>query len=55
MNVENTFTYDFFQYTIVSHVFTLGYVAMAAGLVYFVLTSKNALPRYQLSSTLSGS
>ncbi|MCZ2860642.1 bacteriorhodopsin [Blastococcus sp. VKM Ac-2987] len=53
MNVENTFTYDFFQYTIVSHVFTLGYAAMAAGLVYFILTSKNSLPRYQLSSTLS--
>ncbi len=53
MNVENTFVYNFFQYTIVSHVFTLGYAAMAAGLVYFLLTSKNSLPRYQLSSTLS--
>ncbi|MDK3256622.1 bacteriorhodopsin [Blastococcus capsensis] len=53
MNFENTFTYDFFQYTIVSHVFTLGYAAMAAGLAYFLLTSKNSLPRYQLSSTLS--
>ncbi len=53
MNVENTFTYNFFQYTIVSHVFTVGYAMMAAGLVYFLLTSKNSLPRYQLSSTLS--
>lgn len=53
MNVENTFSYDFFQYTIVSHVFTVGYAAMASGLVYFLLTSKNSLPRYQLSSTLS--
>lgn len=53
MNFENGFSYDFVQYTIVSHVLTLGFAAMAAGLVYFLVTSRSVLPRYRLSSTLS--
>lgn len=53
MNFENQFTYDFFEYTIVAHVLTLGYAAMAGGLVYFLVTSRSVAPRYRLSSTLS--
>lgn len=53
MNFENEFGYTFFQYTFVGHVFTLGYAAMAAGLLYFLLTSRDSLPRYRLASTLS--
>lgn len=54
MNIENVFTYNFFQYQIVSHVFTVGYAAMAAGLVYFLVTARSISPRYRLSSVLSG-
>ncbi|MEJ5914468.1 bacteriorhodopsin [Pseudokineococcus sp. 1T1Z-3] len=53
MNIENEFTYNYWQYSIVDHVFTIGYAAMAAGLVYFLVTSKQALPRYRLASALS--
>lgn len=53
MNFENLFEYNVFQYNIVSHVLTLGYAAMAAGLVYFLVTSGELLPRYRLSSSLS--
>ncbi|WP_299038424.1 bacteriorhodopsin [uncultured Pseudokineococcus sp.] len=53
MNVENEFSYNYFQYSIVDHVFTFGYAAMAAGLVYFLVTSSSSLPRYRLSSALS--
>lgn len=53
MNQENEFSYNFFQYTIVSHVLTLGYAAMAAGLVYFLVTRSSVSARYRLSSTLS--
>jgi len=53
MNFENEFEYTFLQYTLVGHVFTLGYAAMAAALLYFVLTSKDSLPRYRLASALS--
>lgn len=53
MNVENEYTYDAVQYTIVAHVLTLGYAAMAAGLVYFLVTRTQSLPRYRLSAVLS--
>lgn len=53
MNVENLYDYNVLQYTIVAHVLTLGYAAMAAGFVYFLVTRQTALPRYQLSSILS--
>lgn len=53
VNAENQFSYNFFQYSIVDHVFTFGYAAMAAGLGYFLVTSRNALPRYRLASSLS--
>lgn len=53
MNLENQYTYDFFEYTIVAHVLTFGYAAMASGLVYFLVTSRSLAPRYRLSSTLS--
>ena len=53
MNFENAFEYTYLQYTLVGHVFTLGYAAMAGALLYFVLTIRDTLPRYQLASTLS--
>ncbi|WP_091081819.1 bacteriorhodopsin [Micromonospora nigra] len=53
MNFENMFDYNVDQYTIVSHVLTLGYAVMAAGLVYFLLTRNSSDRRYQLASTLS--
>ncbi|MEB3360085.1 MAG: bacteriorhodopsin [Synechococcales bacterium] len=51
--MENFLTYTPVQWTIVINVLTLGYAAMAAGLVYFWLTREQAAPRYRLSSALS--
>ncbi|MDT0528475.1 bacteriorhodopsin [Micromonospora sp. DSM 115977] len=53
MNFENLFSYNVTQYTLVSHVLTLGFGVMAAGLVYFLATRGSAAPRYQLASVLS--
>ena len=41
-------------YQMVAHVLTLGYAAMLAGLLYFVLTLKTVAPKYRISSVLSG-
>lgn len=40
-------------YQMVSHVLTLGYAAMLAGLFYFILTLKTVAPKYRISSVLS--
>ena len=50
---ENLFTYSPVAYDIVIHVFTFGYAAMAAGLVYFLVTARRSSPSYRLSSVLS--
>ena len=53
LTMENYFSYSPVAHDIVSHVLTLGYAAMAAGLVYFLATSQRAAPRYRISSALS--
>lgn len=53
VTIENLFAYTPVQHDIVSHVLTLGYAAMAAGLVFFLATMKNSAPRYRMSSVLS--
>lgn len=53
LTMENFFSYSPVAYDLVSHVLTLGYAAMAAGLVYFLATSQRSAPHYRLSSTLS--
>jgi len=53
VNFENVFEYTYLQYTLVGHIFTLGYAAMVGALLYFLLTIRDSLPRYQLASTLS--
>lgn len=40
-------------FQMVSHVLTLGYAAMLAGLFYFILTLKSVAPKYRISSVLS--
>lgn len=40
-------------YQMVSHVLTLGYAVMLAGLFYFILTIRTVSPRYRISSVLS--
>jgi bacteriorhodopsin len=52
-NMENLLNYTPTQWTIVLSVLTLGYAAMASGLVYFFMTRDRAAPKYRLSSTLS--
>src|SRR6056297_1083095 len=41
-------------YQMTSHVLTLGYAVMAAGLLYFILTLKTVSPKYRMSNILSG-
>ncbi len=41
------------SFQLVSHVLTLGYAAMAASLIFFILTIKTNLPKYRMSSVLS--
>lgn len=40
-------------YQMSAHVLTVGYAIMAAALLYFILTLRTALPRYQVSNVLS--
>ncbi len=40
-------------FEIVNHILTLGYASMAAALLFFILTKKDALPKYQMSSVMS--
>jgi len=45
--------YSEMAFQMVSHVLTLGYAVMLAGLLYFVLTIKQVAPKYRTSSILS--
>ena len=47
------FTISVESYEVVAHILTLGYAAMAASLLYFVLTKNSNMPRYRMSSVLS--
>jgi bacteriorhodopsin len=40
-------------FEIVSHILTLGYAAMAAALMFFVLTKNSSAPRFHMSSVIS--
>jgi bacteriorhodopsin len=52
MNLENLLTYSPIQYQIVAHILVLGFAAQAAGLVYFLTTTKDLAPRYRIASIL---
>lgn len=41
------------SFQLVEHVLTLGYAAMAASLLYFILTIRTTAPKYRPSSVLS--
>jgi len=47
------FTLSVEAYEIVNHVLTLGFAAMGAALLYFVLTKNTVLPKYRTSAVLS--
>ncbi len=47
------FTISVAAFEIVSHILTLGYAAMAASLLYFILTKNSNMPKYRMSSVLS--
>ena len=40
-------------FEIVNHTLTLGYAAMGAALLFFILTKNNSLPKYRMSSVIS--
>jgi len=52
MNTE-MFTISVEAFEVVQHILTLGYAAMAAALLYFVLTKNTNMPKYRMSSVLS--
>ncbi|MFD1061820.1 bacteriorhodopsin [Winogradskyella litorisediminis] len=45
--------YSEIAYQFVSHILTLGYAVMLAGLLYFILTIRNVDKKYQMSNILS--
>lgn len=47
------FTVSIEAFEVVGHILTLGYAAMAASLLYFVLTKNDNMPKYRMSSVLS--
>lgn len=51
--MENLASYSPMAFHMVSHVLTLGYAAMFAALLYFVLTLRFNSPKYRMSSILS--
>jgi bacteriorhodopsin len=52
MNTE-MFTISVEAFEVVNHILTLGYAAMGAALLYFVLTKNQNMPKYRMSSVLS--
>ncbi|WP_051314804.1 bacteriorhodopsin [Alteribacter aurantiacus] len=53
INFENVFNYSIMQHDIVAHVLTLGFVAHAAGLVYFAFAQKDIHPRLRTATIMS--
>ena len=52
MNTE-MFTVSIEAFEVVQHILTVGYAAMAAALLYFVLTKNQNMPKYRMSTVLS--
>lgn len=52
MNLENLLTYSPVQWQLVAHILVLGFAAQAAGLVYFIATTKDLSPKYRIASIL---
>jgi len=52
-NMENFFTYQSYQWDIISHILVFGVGATLAGLVYFVITAREVAPKYRMSNFLS--
>ena len=50
---NDLFTISVEAYELVNHVLTVGYAAMAAALLYFILTRNMALPKYRTTMILS--
>ncbi|WP_171051795.1 bacteriorhodopsin [Alteribacter natronophilus] len=53
LNFENMFTYTPMQHDLIAHVLTLGFVAHAAGLVYFAFAQKDIHPKLRTATILS--
>jgi bacteriorhodopsin len=52
-NLENFLTFEHWQFELIRHLFLLTSAVFAAGLVYFLLSSRNVAPKYKASSFLS--
>lgn len=52
-NAENFFAYVHWQHDVIGHVLTLTAAVFAAGIVFFLATSRDSAPRYRLASTIS--
>jgi hypothetical protein len=49
----SSITLQIWEFELVSHILTLGYAVMAAGLLYFVLTIRQNHPKFRMSNILS--
>ena len=52
-NYENFLTYEYWQYEVIRHLFSLTFAVFAASLVYFAMTAKNVLPRFRNTQYIS--
>ena len=50
---ENFFTFEYWQYEVIRHMFGMTSAAFFAGLAYFVLSTRRVLPRFRLSLNIS--
>lgn len=53
-NYENFFVYEYWQYEVIRHAFSFTMAVFAASLLYFVLTIREASPKYQKTFMISG-
>lgn len=52
-NYENFFQFEYWQYEVIRHIFSLTFGVFAAALVYFGMTMKTVLPRYRRTAAIS--
>ena len=53
INYENFFTYDYWQYEVIRHLFGLTAAVFAASLAYFAFTARTVVPRFRATSAIS--
>ena len=52
-NYENFFQYEYWQYEVIRHLFSLTFAVFAAALVYFAMTVRSVVPRFRSTAIIS--